>query len=122
MSTERFKGRPPIMTQEQLDLLKTSSQFLTAAEWAEKFNVQKTLIYSFCAHHGLKLLETKVANAQKKVVDKPAPAANKKIRRYMNNEEFTNSRNSSGKMVRPAAKYGNKSREELIDYYLKLEI
>jgi len=116
MSTERFKGRPPIMTQEQLDLLKTSSQFLTAAEWADKFGVHVSIIFSCCRHYGLPLMGTKEANERRKQRERPNPEISKKIKRVYEPAE------KKTKMVRPPARYDNRSQEDVINHYLKLEI
>lgn len=107
-------GRPSILTDQQRALLKSSSQYMTAAGWADKFKVHVSLIYSNCRHYGLPLLGSKKANELKRL-NKPDPEISKKIRIYEPAEKKT-------KLVRPPAKYDNRSQQDVIDHYLKLDI
>lgn len=117
MSTEFFKGRPPILTREQRELLDSSSEFMTAAGWADKFKVHVSVIYSYCRNHGIHLMGSKEARERKQQRDanKLTPEISKKIRMYEPPVK-------KEKLIRPPARYDNRSQQDVINHYLKLEI
>lgn len=116
MSNEFFKGRPPVLTREQRELLDSSSEYMTAAGWADKFKVHVSVIYSYCRNHGLHLMGSKEARERKQQRDASRVAQEmKKIRTYEPPVK-------KEKLIRPPARYDNRSQQDVINHYLKLEI
>ena len=111
----------------QKQYIETNAGEKSITEMAKATDLSYSSVYQYCIHRALPIKNGRmgrpkgVKNHERVPTDAPPSEVSKRIRKYVTNEEFTNSRNSSG-MVRPPAKYNNRSQQEIIDYYLKLEI
>lgn len=108
------------LSEIEKDFIHRNAKTSTAKEIAEALHKSYSLIYEYCRKVGIQYKETKPTGRPRNT-DR-VPTEIKADRKYLTNEEFTSSRNKSGKLIRPEAKYGNRSWEETIAYYENLKV
>lgn len=108
------------LSEIEKDFIHRNAKTSSVKEIAIALRKSYSLIYEYCRKVGIQYKETKPTGRPRNT-DR-VPTEIKKDRKYLTEQEFTDSRNKSGKLVRPPAKYDNRSQQEIIDHYLKLDI
>ena len=109
------------LSEIEKDFIYRNAKTASAARIAVLLGKSYALIYQYCRNHGIECQSDKrgrKTNEEREAVGvKPDPK-----RKYLNTAEWNAQLNGNKKMVRPPAKYDNRSQQDVIDHYLKLEI